>query len=142
AASLASSFVRNVYDSNIGCLLAGALDNHNLNRDYLLVQDQALSVLALPEVSSAAPGVITCAQNRYQTSKDGFQGFDANDDRDGIWFAGTAMMAAAYQKLGDSAHAETFLQQLRKAQASALNVNGKGLVEASHNGVTTGFSSP
>src|SRR5205085_2730345 len=62
--------------------------------------------------------------------------------RDGIWFAGTAMMAAAYQKLGDSAHAETFLQQLRKAQASALNVNGKGLVEASHNGVTTGFSSP
>jgi hypothetical protein len=141
AADVASSFVRNVYDPNVGCLLAGAVDSHNLNRDYLLIQDQALSVLALPDVSSTSPGVITCAQNRYQTSKDGFKGFDANDDRDGIWFAGTAMMAAAYRKLGDSANSEIFLQQLRNAQASALNANGKGLVEASHNGITTGFSS-
>lgn len=141
AADSASSFVRNVYDPNIGCMLAGTVDNHNLNRNYLLVQDQALSVLALPDVAATAPGAIICAQNRYQTSKDGFQGFDANDDRDGIWFAGTAMAVAAYQKLGDAARAGTFLQELRKAQASALNANGKGLVEASHNGVSTGFSS-
>jgi hypothetical protein len=42
AADYASKFVHSVYDPNIGCLLAGTVDECNLNRDYLLLNDQAL----------------------------------------------------------------------------------------------------
>jgi hypothetical protein len=141
AADYASKFIQSVYDTNVGCLLAGTVDDHNLNRDYLRIDDQALSLLALPEALSSLPNVVTCAQSRFQVNKDGFQGFDANDDRDGVWFAGTAMMAAAYQQIGDSGNAATYLQQLRNAQALGPNPTG-GIIEASHDGVTTGFSSP
>jgi hypothetical protein len=142
AADDASEFVRSVYDANAGCLLAGTIDDHNLNRDHLLLNDQALAVLALPDALSAFPSIVACAETRYQTSMDKFTGFDANDDRDGIWFEGTAMMAAAYKKLGQSVKAENFINQLRNAQASAPNSNGRGIVEVSHDGVTTGFSDP
>jgi hypothetical protein len=141
AADYAAKFVQNVYDSTVGCLLAGTVDDHNLNRDYLRVEDQALSVLALPQALSSLPDVVTCAQKHFQLDSDGFQGFDANDDRDGIWFAGTAMMVSAYQRLGNSGSAATYLQQLRNAQALGRNPSG-GIIEASHDGVTTGFSSP
>ncbi|HKV41805.1 MAG TPA: hypothetical protein VJX67_21555, partial [Blastocatellia bacterium] len=96
----------------------------------------------LSDAATAFPKAISSAEMRFQTSKDGFDGFDANDDRDGIWFQGTAMMASAYKKLGQADKYSTFISQLRAAQASAPGTDGRGLVEASHDGVTTGFTDP
>jgi hypothetical protein len=141
-ADRASQFVRNVFDSSAGCLLAGTLDNQHLNRNYLLLRDQALALLAFPDALSVFPNTVGCAESRFQTSKDTFTGFDFNDDLDAVWFQGTAMMAATYKQLGQSTKAATFLEQLRAAQASAPNSNGKGIIEASRDGATTGFSDP
>ncbi|MGA9770633.1 MAG: hypothetical protein WBV94_16455 [Blastocatellia bacterium] len=142
AAAHASQFVRNVYDSSFGCLLAGTLGSQRLNRNYLLLKDQALALLAFPDALSVFPDTVGCAKSHFQTNRDSFIGFDFNDDRDAIWFQGTAMMALAYKKLGQPAKAEIYLEQLRTAQASTPNSNGKGIVEVSHDGASTGFSDP
>jgi len=70
---------------------------------------------------------------------DGFKGFDFNNDTDGIWFEGTAHMIIAYQILGDRTQSNLYLDELRNAQKEASNTNGKGLVAASHDSVSTGF---
>ena len=40
------------------------------------------------------------AEQHCYTQADGFKGFDFNDDKDGVWFEGTAQMAVAYQMAG------------------------------------------
>ena len=77
-------------------------------------------------------------KNGYVESE-GFRGFDFNNDTDGIWFEGTAQMVVAYQMLGDLANAMTYLAEPERAQREAQNANGKGLVAASHDNVSTGF---
>jgi len=72
---------------------------------------------------------------------DGFRGFDFNDDRDHVWFEGTAHMALAYQADSRPDDAQTVLDELRRAQFAAPNSNGMGIVAASADGLTTGFGS-
>ena len=58
---------------------------------------------------------------------------------DGVWLEGTAHMCAAYQIKNETSKLEEFINVIRKAQTSASNNNGKGIVAACHDGVTTGF---
>jgi hypothetical protein len=69
----------------------------------------------------------------------GFTGFDFDTDRDGVWFEGTAHMATVFGMLNDYANADLFLQQLRNAQKNSKHSNGKGVVAACHDGLTTGL---
>ena len=48
-------------------------------------------------------------------------------------------MAVAYQIKEETEKRNIYVEELRKAQVSATNNNGKGIVAASHDGVTTGF---
>ena len=48
-------------------------------------------------------------------------------------------MVIAYQIIGEKTKANTYLKELRRAQKEAQNANGRGLVVASRDGVTTGF---
>ncbi|MEN6425145.1 MAG: hypothetical protein ABFE13_07270 [Phycisphaerales bacterium] len=110
-------------------------DGITLNKDHVPVDIQAWAVTVLGQYQSALGW---CEQNCH-VEVDGFTGFDFDDDKDGVWFEGTAQMALAY-RIGDQADkSNDLLGQLREAQASGPNANGKGIIAASHDGVTTGF---
>ncbi len=95
-------------------------------------------LLALRNASKHGEGIGWVEKNCY-VNADGFKGFDFNTDKDHVWFEGTAHMALAYQVLGSAGSSSTYLSELRKAQTTATNNNGKGIVAASHDGLTTGF---
>jgi hypothetical protein len=69
----------------------------------------------------------------------GFKGFDFNDDKDGVWFEGTAHMSIAYQIKNETKKSDDLINEIRSSQTSANNSNGEGVVAACHDGVTTGF---
>jgi hypothetical protein len=141
-ANHAQSFIEKMWDPGIGCLLAGAKDPQTLNRDLLTLTVQPWSVLAMQDALTRFPNILQCAESRYRTRKDGFNGYDYDTDKDGGWFEGTAYVGLAYQRAANPAMAEDVLGVLRDAQASALNSNRLGLVAASHDGVTTGLFTP
>jgi hypothetical protein len=66
-------------------------------------------------------------------------GIDFNDDRDGIWWEGTAHAVIAYRIAGDHTKADRLLNNLRRAQRSAPNTNGMGIVATCRDLVTTGI---
>jgi len=102
------------------------------------------ALMALGEVQRYGAG-IDWVQNNSTVSEPCFEGrtatgIDFNDDRDGIWWEGTAHMVIAQQIKGDDHAADALLTTLRQAQRLAPNTNGKGLVAACHDGVTTGIA--
>ena len=110
-------------------------DGVTINEDNIPLDIQAWAIMAFDSYNSA----VHWAESNCYTEADGFQGFDFNNDTDGIWFEGTAHMAIAYQINEDMSKSQACLEALRKAQATGTNANGKGLIAASHDGVTTGF---
>jgi hypothetical protein len=141
-AAHARSYLDKVWDRTTGCFLAGTKDANSLDRDLLPLDGQLRSVLALADALTAFNSALECAETYHKTSKDGFTGYDFNDDRDGISFEKSAEMAAAFSIARRPDRASDILNQLRNAQATGTNGNGRGMVEASHDGVTTGYFSP
>jgi hypothetical protein len=135
----ALDFITAMYEPNQKCLREGTLDASTITTDVLILANQALGVLAVPDSPTRFPSLIQCAETYNKANRDNFVGFDYNEDDDGIWFEGTAMMALAYAKGGQSSKSTDVTAQLRAAQSSIPGGNGKGIMEASHDGVTTGF---
>lgn len=136
----ARAYMDQTWSLTIGCFRVGTKDASTLDLSLLVLAPQPLSLLALPDgLNKYSASNLPCSELRYRTNRDGFVGFDANDDRDGVWFEGTAYMAVAYKRAGQGEQAAAMLAQLQQAQARAQNANGQGLVAASHDGVTTGF---
>jgi hypothetical protein len=106
-----------------------------IDKDHPALDVQAWAVLAF---KSNAPALRWAEQYCY-TEVDGFKGFDYNTDKDGIWFEGTAQMSLAYLTAGEKDKAEGCLKELLRAQSSARNNNGKGMVAASRDHVSTGL---
>ncbi len=126
---------------NGGCYLTGTNDpeTRNTASGMLPLDAQAWAVLSLPNALAAHPTILGCAEANHATTADGFSGFDFNEDRDGVWFEGTAQMTVAYAVAGDAVKADTYRQTLRSAQQTATNGDGEGIVAASHDGLSTGF---
>jgi len=134
-------FLDSMWDSARHCMLAGTLDpdHRNDKAGQLPVDVQAWSVLAVPGILTRYPDLLTCAERNQRTAEQGFMGFDFNDDRDGIWFEGTAHMAVAYALAGRDKDAEALRAVLRRAQATSPFGDGKGVAAAAHDGLSTGF---
>ena len=137
----ARRFVEGMWDDSRDCYLAGTTtpDARNTNAGQLPLDVQAWSVLSLG-LARAHAGVLQCAEKWHRASSDGFTGFDFNEDRDGVWFEGTAQMAVAYAAAGRRSEAEVYLTQLRSAQLSASFGDGEGIPASSHDGLSTGFT--
>jgi len=132
----AQMFVEAMWDANEGHFWTGTLDDGiTLNKSTIPLDIQAWVVITMDDYHPA----LDWAESNCYVETDGFRGFDFNSDKDGIWFEGTAQMAVAYQVTGQSDKSDLCLSELRRAQESATNANGKGIVAASHDGVTTGF---
>jgi hypothetical protein len=139
-ALFAKTFVEAMWDSTTGHFWTGTTeDGVTLNTTNIPIDIQAWGLLALGNTPKYDQGLTWVERNCYLQA-DGFKGFDFNNDKDGIWFEGTAHMVAAYQMAKNVSGANFFLSQLSNAQQLAQNANGEGLVAASHDLVSTGFT--
>ncbi len=145
-ANHARLFIEQMFNSQTGCFFAGTT-NPNLRNEakgQLPLDTHSWTVLSLTDSLDRYPAILNCAEQNHRTSDEGFSGFDFNDDRDGVWFEGTAQMALAYQVAGQPSPADTLRQELSRAQEThfpGIGI-GSGLVAASRNGVTSGFDFP
>jgi len=134
----AKNFVDAMWDANENHFWTGTLDDGvTINKSTIPVDIHAWAVMAMNSYNSA----LSWVENNIYTEDCGFKGFDFNNDRDGVWFEGTAQMAIAYQIDSELTKSDIYIDELRKAQTDANNSNGKGIVAACHDGVTTGFGS-
>ena len=135
----AKAFVEAMWDEMEGHFWTGNLeDGVTINTSTVPADVNTWGLMALDDIEKYTRG-ITWVENNCYVEVDGFMGFDFNDDRDHIWFEGTAHMVLAYQIMGDTINANIYLSELERSQTEAPNNNGKGIVAASHDGLTTGF---
>ena len=141
-AAHARVFVKAMWDPSRACYLTGTKDDPSeLNPSPIPLDAQTWQVLARAGISPAHLNQIFDGMDRYQrTQCDGLDGYDFNEDRDGVWFEGTAQAAAAYAVVGLDGPAEHFRSELRRAQATPPYGDGHGIAAACHDGVSTGFN--
>lgn len=137
----AAELVEAMWDSSIGCYRTGTTDPETRNETpgQLPLDVQAWSVLAVPDALAHHPSVLLCTENNHRTTAAGFSGFDFNEDKDGVWFEGTAQMAAAYERAGQPASALALRQTLAQAQSAPPTGDGFGLAASAGESLTTGF---
>jgi hypothetical protein len=96
------------------------------------------SFLALRDPAYAAS--VTWIKQNLSVTAGGFSGVSAcQADRSGVWFEGTAHMAAALELRGDpgdGALAAKYLADIYHAQAHGPNGDGLGIIAASKDGLT------
>jgi hypothetical protein len=138
-AAIAGAFVSAMWNEKAGHFWTGTTsDGIHINPHPIPLDIQAWAVTAMPGERRYRNALTWCEKNAYTTA-DGFTGFDFDTDKDGIWFEGTAQMALAFGIAGEREKAGNLLKALEHAQTTAPHGNGKGLVAASHDGLTTGF---
>lgn len=118
-------------------------DDYILNCNFAPEDVNTWGLMALGEVDRYGVG-IDWVQTNAQVSEFCFlgglvTGIDFNDDRDGIWWEGTAHTVIAKRIKGEGAEADLLLENLRLAQLFAPNANGRGIVATCHDRVTTGI---
>jgi len=107
-------------------------DSDEINQDNVPVDIQAWALLALREESKPYWKALDFAEKNHKVR----QGYDFNmKDRDGVWFEGTAIMAAAYRYVGRQEKSEAILTFLRKSQTPSGAMNA-----ADRKTLTTGFT--
>ena len=130
----ARRFVLAMWDSTDGKFWTGTgLDGVTINRDVVPVDIQAWAVLALREEGRPYWRALDYAERALRVG----EGFDFNQDKDGVWFEGTGQMAAAYAMTGHDAKWRSLVRYLEAAQDTS-----GGLFAADRDGLTTGFSLP
>ncbi|MGH9937007.1 MAG: hypothetical protein ACREAM_12220, partial [Blastocatellia bacterium] len=140
-AAHARQFVEAMWDANGGCYLAGTLNPNarNASPNQLPVDVQAWAALATTDALTLHPQLLNCAEINHRNTHHTFSGFDFNNDRDGVWFEGTAQMAAAYAWAGYPAMAGGLRRELQRAQQTAPYGDGRGIAAVCHDGIETGF---
>ncbi|HSU53067.1 MAG TPA: immunoglobulin domain-containing protein, partial [Candidatus Dormibacteraeota bacterium] len=143
AAEHAREFVESMWSESKGCYFAGTLGDPNIRNEIagqIPLDTHSWTVLSITNILSVHPRLLAFPEQNHLTTSDAFTGFDFNDDKDGVWFEGTAQMSVAYAFAGEPAKAEMLRQTLRTAQRMPAPVGDMaGMVAASHDGVTSGF---
>ncbi len=131
-ANHAKRFVLAMWDDAEGKFWTGTSeDGVTIGKDVISVDIQAWAILALEGESRPYWRALEYAETHHKVG----EGYDFNQDRDGIWHEGTAQMAAAYQYTGREDRRQAILSYLKKAQL----ITG-GLHATDKDGVTTGFT--
>jgi hypothetical protein len=149
----AKAFVEAMWNEEEGHFWIGTSDNGvTINKDVVPEDVQTWGLMALGNVKGYNHGVSWveeyCKVDPCPVCGDykGFDfSFDFTDDRnnrDGVWWEGTAHMCIAFRIKDEIEKSNEFINQLRKAQLSANRNNGKGIVAACHDGLTTGLTIP
>jgi|GEM_PF-1479055 len=158
-ANNAKSFVDNIaWHSGDKRYICGLYADRSPNRDTLVADTTLLAVLAFGNLAQNN-NAINYVVNHFsyydpithlQGIDFGYNVYNSASEPDGIWFEGTAQLAAAYKVAGaygctdDSA---VYIDSIKRAQYDAQNADYKSIVAASKNNLTTGlgwgyYSSP
>ena len=130
----ARRFVESMWDEVEGKFWTGTRDDGaTANHDVIPVDAQAWAVLALGEEGKPFWAALEYAEANLKVGG----GFDFDEDGDGIWYEGTAQMAAAYQATGEPEMAAEILGLLMAAQ-----LESGALHACDQDGLTTGFNVP
>lgn len=139
----AKMFAEAMRDEGEGHFWTGTMnDGITINKGVRPLDVNTWRLMALGDPNKYGRGV-TWAENNCLVDPCpkgcGFKGFDFNDDTDGVWFEGTAQMCIAYQIKNETEKSDEFIKELRRGQTSANNNNGKGIVAACCDNVSTGL---
>ncbi|OGF58663.1 MAG: hypothetical protein A2Y62_03925 [Candidatus Fischerbacteria bacterium RBG_13_37_8] len=130
----ARKFFLSMWDKNDGKFWIGTLDDGTtINKSVIPVDVQAWALLALGTESLKYIKALTYAENHLKVGN----GFDFNQDCDGIWLEGTAQMAAAYYYVGQTEKGDLLVSFLRGMQDAS-----GGFPAANKDGLTTGLDLP
>jgi len=109
-AQRARDFVGALWDPELGRFWVGTLpDGVSTNRANSGL-DAELWPLLLADAPAEWQGALTYAEKQHAARP----GFDFNDDRDGVWWEGTAQAALVYRALGRSEKADRLLKALSR----------------------------
>jgi hypothetical protein len=107
-AALARSFVRALWDPEAGRFYVGTLpDGVSINR-----KNSGLDAELWPLLLDQAPKEWRASLGYVEKHHAVRPGFDFNDDRDGVWWEGTAQAALVYRAVGEGAKADRLLKAL------------------------------
>jgi len=133
-ANSAKTFVLSMWDDMEGKFWTGTkLDGVAVNRDNIPLDVQAWAPLALREEGKPYWRSLSYSEKQHRVG----DGFDFNQDRDRIWYEGTAQMAAAYHYTGQLDKSKSLISTLLAAQDAS-----GGIPAVNRDGLTTGFSLP
>ncbi|MBW9061048.1 hypothetical protein EN837_00510 [bacterium M00.F.Ca.ET.194.01.1.1] len=102
----AGKFLDAMWNEQQGHFYVGSLpgsDRPNLTQSG--IDSELWPILVVPEFRGRAERVLEWVDRHYAVG----EGFDFNDDRDGIWLEGTAQAALAFQHAGHAGRAEALL---------------------------------
>lgn len=133
-AMAAKTFVLSMWDEGEGKFWTGTTpDGVTVNRDTIPLDIQAWAPLVLREEGKPYWRSLSYSEKQHRVGG----GFDFNEDRDRIWYEGTAQMAVAYQYTGQLDKSKTLISTLKAAQDAS-----GGIPAVNRDGLTTGFSLP
>ncbi|KAF5438154.1 CASH domain-dontaining protein, partial [Candidatus Methanophagaceae archaeon] len=139
----ANKFVKAMWNETEGHFWTGTKeDGEIINKDVLPADVNTWGLMALGNPNKYGRDITWVEDNCLVDPCPrgcGFKGFDFNDDKDGVWFEGTAHTCIAYQIMNETDNSSEYISEIRRAQTYANNSNGKGIVAACHDNVTTGF---
>lgn len=105
-AQSARAFLDKAFDKQEGCFRMGTTPQGTMRGlDAVALDTQLWPLIALAEPPQEWTRAIVCAESRLKVRN----GFDFNNDRDGLWVEGTAQAALIYRVLGRSATANRLL---------------------------------
>lgn len=130
-ANHAKKFVLAMWDEEEGKFWTGTGDDGvRINKEVIPLDIQAWAILALGEEGRPYWKALEYAESHHKVG----DGFDFNQDRDGIWYEGTAQMAVAYYVTGQKEKWQKLISALHRAKFES-----GGLPAANKDGLTTGF---
>jgi 3-dehydroquinate dehydratase len=133
-ADSAREFVLTMRDRHTGHFWTGTEeDGVTIYREVIPLDAQAWAPLALKATAQSNWQCLKYAQQHHSVKA----GFDFNQDRDGVWYEGTAQMALAYQETNQPEKAEAVLAMLKAGQEPS-----GGMPTSDRNTLTTGFIQP
>lgn len=134
----AKKFVEAMWNQSEGHFWTGTTeDGVTINKNLVPLDVNTWGMLTLGTKYNKSTGWI---EKKFKVTHHNFTGFDFNNDKDGVWFEGTAQASIMYQVNKSVAKSDYYKKELRRAQVFANNNNGKGIVAVCHDGLTTGMS--
>ncbi len=133
----AKKFLQAMWNQSEGHFWAGTTeDGLTINKKLIPLDVNTWGMLTLGTKYNKSIGWI---EKKFKITHHNFTGFDFNDDKDGVWFEGTAQASVMYQVNKSAAKSDYYKKELSRAQVLANNNNGKGIIAACHDGLTTGL---
>ncbi|OGV42700.1 MAG: hypothetical protein A2X46_05385 [Lentisphaerae bacterium GWF2_57_35] len=127
----AQKFVNSMWDSAEGKFWTGTGDDgETIFKDVIPLDAQAWGLMALRSGDLPLSKGLQYAESKMAVGK----GYDFNQDSDGVWFEGTAQMAAAFAFNGQNEKHHSLMGFLKASQDAS-----GGLYASDREVITTGF---